>query len=281
VPPVRVAVILPAFNEHESITRSVTLVQEAVARLDVPADVIVVDDGSTDGTGDLAATCGARVIRHAINRGYGAALKSGILGTEAPVVLIMDADCSYPVDAIPRLLERLADADMAVGHRVRSSGVPLVRRPAKWILNRFAGFLIGRRVPDLNSGQRAMRRDVVLRYLHLMPNGFSFTSTITLAMLANGHPVIYEPIAYVQRTGHSKIRAAHFAAFMLLVVRAVVLFNPLKVFVPLGVLFLAIGGVVLIRDATAPVGHFSAGAVVAFAAALLSWAVGGMAACRS
>jgi hypothetical protein len=131
---------------------------------------------------------------------------------------------------------------------------------------------VGRRIPDLNSGLRAMRRDLVLRYMHLLPSGFSFTSTLTLALLANGHRVVYVPVEYARRTGRSKVRASHFGSFMLLVVRAMVLFNPLKVFLPLGALLFAVGLAKLVQDIARS--NLSETAVMAFLAAIVVWAVG-------
>jgi hypothetical protein len=187
--------------------------------------------------------------------------------------MIMDADCTYPPDAIPKLYSKLADADMVVGLRaLSSSGVAWSRRPGKWMLNRLATYLVGRDVPDLNSGQRVMRRDVVMQYLHLCPTGFSFTSTITLATMVNGHNVVFEPIEYAPRVGSSKIRPSHFGSFVLLVVRAVVLFNPLKVFLPLGALAFAIGVLKLIQDVA--LWNLSETAVMAFLSAIVIWAVG-------
>lgn len=272
VPP-ELALILPAYNEIEGIERTLSRVRDVLAGLDCTSEVIVVDDGSTDGTGARAAACGARVVSHAMNRGYGAALRTGILSTLAPAVMIMDADCTYPPDAIPGLYSKLAHAEMVIAARaLSSSGVPWIRRPGKWMLNRLASYLVGRRVPDLNSGQRVMRRDVVLRYMHLCPSGFSFTSTITLAMMANGHSVIFEPIDYAPRVGSSKIRPSHFGSFILLVVRAVVLFNPLKVFLPLGALLFALGVLKLIQDIA--LWNLSETAVMAFLSAIVVWAVG-------
>lgn len=267
------AVIMPAFNESLGIHDTLKRVRQVLADFPFSSEIIVVDDGSTDGTGAKAAESGVRVVTHSWNRGYGAALKTGILATKAPAVMIMDADATYEPDAIPRLYARLDGASMVVGTRwLRSEGVSPIRRLPKWFLNRFASYLVGRRIPDLNSGQRVMKRDTVLRYMHLCPSGFSFTSTITLAMLANGHNVIYEPIQYLKRAGKSKIRPSHFASFILLVVRAIVLFNPLKVFLPIGALVFLAGVAKLIEDIY--LWNLSETAVMAFLSAMTIWAVG-------
>jgi len=267
------AVILPAFNEAGGIGDTVARVREVLAHLPASSEIIVVDDGSTDGTGARAAGLGVRVITHAWNRGYGAALKTGVLATEARAIMIMDADCSYQPEAMPRLYARLDGADMVVGERSLSSeGVAWIRRPGKWMLNRLAGFLVGVRIPDLNSGQRVMKRETLLRYMHLCPSGFSFTSTITLAMLANGHNVVFERVDYAKRSGHSKIRAGHFFNFVLLVVRAIVLFNPLKVFLPLGGAVFLVGVAKLIEDIY--LWNLSETAVMAFLSAITIWSVG-------
>lgn len=273
VPVPDLAVILPAFNEAQGIEGTLARVRQVLADIPFTSEILVVDDGSTDGTGQRASAAGVRVVTHAWNRGYGAALKTGILATRAAAVMIMDADATYEPDAIPRLYARLDGAAMVVGTRwLRSEGVSWIRRIPKWFLNRFASYLVGRRIPDLNSGQRVMKRDVVLRYMHLCPNGFSFTSTITLAMIANGFNVIYEPIEYLKRTGKSKIRASHFASFVLLVVRSMVLFNPLKVFLPIGAFAFLAGVAKLIEDIY--LWNLSETAVMAFLSAMTIWAVG-------
>jgi glycosyltransferase involved in cell wall biosynthesis len=268
------AVVVPAYNECDAVTATLVRLQAVLASLPCRSEIVLVDDGSTDGTGARAAAVpGIRVITHATNQGYGAALRSGILATAARAVAIIDADGSYAPEAIPRLYDGLAHADMVVGaRRLQSSGVAWNRRPGKWLLNRFASYLADRDIPDLNSGQRVMRREALVRYLHLTPSGFSFTSTITLALISNGYHVIYEPIDYVRRAGRSKLRAAHFASFLLLVVRAIVLFNPLKVFLPLGAILFVIGLVKLAQDIVAR--SMSETAVMAFLAALVVWAVG-------
>ena len=267
------AVILPAFNEAGGIQETLARVKTVLKDFPGTAELVVVDDGSTDGTGARAAAAGVRVVTHPWNRGYGAALKTGILATTAPAIMIMDADCTYPPDAIPRLFNKLDGADMVVGSRMlMSKGVAWIRKPGKWMLNRFASYLVGRNIPDLNSGQRVMKRETVLRYMHICPSGFSFTSTITLAMLANGHNVLYEPIEYARRTGESKIRPSHFASFILLVVRSMVLFNPLKVFLPIGFVVFLIGIGKLAQDIYLQ--NLSETAVMAFLSAMTIWAVG-------
>ncbi|MEO6222682.1 MAG: glycosyltransferase family 2 protein [Vicinamibacterales bacterium] len=267
------AVILPAFNEASGIADTLARLRDVVATLPISSEIIVIDDGSTDGTGKRAADLGVRVLTHPWNRGYGAALKTGIAATSAPAIMIMDADCSYLPESIPRLYARLASADMVVGERrLTSAGVSLLRRPGKWMLNRLASYLVGVRIPDLNSGQRVMKREALLRYMHLCPSGFSFTSTITLAMVTNGHLVLYEPVEYEKRSGDSKIRAGHFFNFVLLVVRAIVLFNPLKVFLPLGAAVFFVGVGKLIEDIY--LWNLSETAVMAFLSAMTIWAVG-------
>lgn len=271
--PKDLAVIIPAFNEEGGIRSTVEKVQAVLSGMACRSELVVVDDGSSDQTAAEAHAAGARVIAHPHNRGYGAALKTGILGTRAHHILIIDADCTYPPEAIPRLWAKMDRHDMAVGSRpITSSGITWARRPAKWFLNRLASFLVGQHIPDLNSGQRIMRRSVVLNFLPLLPMGFSFTSTITMAMLANGHPVAYEPIDYAVRTGRSKIRPQDFGNFILLVVRAIVLFNPLKVFLPVGAILFAIGVGKLIQDIYRM--NLSETAVMAFLSAIVVWSVG-------
>lgn len=269
----RVSVVIPAYNEVDHIASEIRAVRSILSATDWEYEILVVDDGSTDGTGRAAATEDVRVLRQTTNRGYGAALKRGIEQAEHEWILITDADGTYPPDAIPTLLDA-ADANaMVVGARTGDNvSVPLVRRPAKWFLRRLASYLAGQRLPDLNSGMRLMHRALVERYLHLLPDGFSFTTTITLAAACNGHPVEYVPIDYRRRRGSSKIRPWHTYDFVLLILRTIVFFNPLKVFIPLGGI-LALGGTAkFVYDLF--LNNLSESAVLAFLAALIIWAVG-------
>jgi glycosyltransferase involved in cell wall biosynthesis len=270
---VDVAVVIPAYNERNGVGTTIDRVRTALGDIPGTSEIVVVDDGSTDGTGEQAESRGARVIRLNGNTGYGAALKAGIAGTVSEWIVILDADGTYPAEAIPRLMRLSAGADMVVGARAPSdASIPLVRRPAKWLLCRLASYLAERRIPDLNSGLRVMRRSALSSFLHLLPSGFSFTTTITLALLAAGRVVEYDPVVCQRRIGHSKLRARDFTNFVMLVLRTVVLFNPLKVFLPIGTVLFLIGFVKFIYDLFR--WNLSETAVMAFLAAIVVWSVG-------
>ncbi len=229
-----VTVVMPSYNEEASVADQVRDVSRVLASRNIEHEVIVVDDGSVDGTSDAALEAGARVLKHPKNRGYGASLKTGILAATYERIVIIDADGTYPSEQIPPMLEQLDSSDMVVGARVGSKvHIPLIRKPAKWVLGWLANRIAGQTIPDLNSGLRAFRRDCVKQYFSILPNKFSFTTTVTLAYLADDYRVIYHPIDYHRRVGKSKITPRNFMDFMILVLRMAMLFNPLKVFVPL------------------------------------------------
>ncbi|HJR35176.1 MAG TPA: glycosyltransferase family 2 protein [Gemmatimonadales bacterium] len=268
-----VSVVIPAFNEGDHVAEQVRAVRNTLEGTDWAFEIIVVDDGSTDRTAPEADSTGARVLRRMKNRGYGAALKLGIEHARYGWILITDADGTYPVESIPALLAVAEQNSMVVGARLgQSVKIPLIRRPAKWFLNRLASYLAGQRLPDINSGLRLMRRSLVERYLGLLPDGFSFTTTITLAAACNGHAVEYVPINYHARLGQSKIRARHAYDFTLLILRTIVFFNPLKVFIPVGALLFLAGLLKLGYDITRR--NLSESAVLAIIGTLIIWAVG-------
>ncbi len=170
------------------------------------AEIVVVDDGSSDGTAAAAERAGARVLRHRFNRGYGAALKTGILAAAHDTIVILDGDGTYPAQHIPALVAELEKATMAVGARGGSdSAIPAARRPAKRMLNGLASLVAGARIPDLNSGLRAFRRQTVEPYFPILPDGFSWTTTITLALVRDRQVVSYLPIGYRERIGRAKL----------------------------------------------------------------------------
>lgn len=242
-PAAAISVILPAYNEAQAMVPQLAAIRSALDGHGIPYEIVVVDDGSLDGTAEVALRCGARVMQQVENRGYGAALKLGIAAAAHDCIVIIDADDTYPADQIPRLLELLQNADMVVGARIGPVvHVPLIRRPAKWILTRLAERVAGRAIPDLNSGLRAFRRSCARQYFPLLSNQFSFTTTLTLSYLADGYHVLYHPINYYPRIGQSKIVPRHFLDFMTLLMRMAILFEPMKIFLPLA-LFCGLLGV--------------------------------------
>ncbi len=268
-----VTVVIPAYNEGDHVAQQVRDVQTTLAATGWIFEVIVVDDGSRDATAAEADATGALVLRRVENRGYGAALKLGISRAKYDWILITDADGTYPVAAIPSLLAEADRNEMVIGGRLGANvAIPLIRRPAKWFLNRLAGYLAGQRLPDINSGLRLMRRSLVERYEFLLPDGFSFTTTITMSAACNGHSFVYVPIDYHARLGQSKIRARHAYDFTILIVRTIVFFNPLKIFLPLGALLFVAGVVKFIYDIT--LDNLSESAVLGIIGALVVWSVG-------
>jgi glycosyltransferase involved in cell wall biosynthesis len=229
-----VAAVIPAFNEEGAIGHVLDGLKEALSRAPWHFEIIVVDDGSSDRTAEVARSMGVTVVTHGSNRGYGTALKTGIRAAKAPYILIIDADGTYPIDAVPRLLEAAPENDMVVGARTgKTVHVPLARRPAKWFLRHLAIFLSETDIPDLNSGFRVFRRDRALEFFPILPSGFSFTTSITLALLCNDGRVKYIPVDYSKRMGRSKIRPIRDTFnFLVLILRAILYFNPLKIFLP-------------------------------------------------
>lgn len=268
-----VSVIIPAFNEAGHVAQAIRDVTQVMRQSGWTFEVIVVDDGSSDETGAAALGEGVRVLRNRRNRGYGASLKRGVAAASYNWILITDADGTYPATAIPELLALADSHAMVVGARTTGTrAIPLARRPAKWFLTRLASYLAERHLPDLNSGLRLIRRDLIERYSHLLPTGFSFTATITLAATCDDHEVAYVPIDYLARAGESKIRPRHAYDFLLLVLRIVVFFNPLRVFIPLGLLMASLGLMKFIYDLTLQ--NISESALLGLLGALIVWAVG-------
>ena len=265
-----VAVIIPAYNEQDAVRATVDDVQRALAAAKVPHHIIVVNDGSDDETAVQARSSRAKVIDFPDNIGYGHALKAGIAASDSDLVAILDADGTYPPDALPAMIAMADHADMVVGDRgAAMNNVPWVRRPAKWVLKVLASIVAQRRINDVNSGLRVCRRTSLEQFVPLLPDGYSFTTTITLCMLATNMTVVYHPIHYGRRIGRSKIRARHFFKFIFLVVRLTVFFQPLRIFLPLGAILFVAGVVKAIYDES-----LSAAAIFALVSAILVWSIG-------
>lgn len=235
-----ISIIVPVYNEQEGLATVI----DQLLNLDMPEnfEIIFVDDGSIDRSGQILGTYEGeiKVIRHSRNKGYGAALKTGIRHSENDIVVITDADGTYPIRDIPKIVENMKENDMVVGARLEGDvQIPAVRKPAKWILSKLANYLCNADIPDLNSGLRAMRKDLVEAAFGILPDGFSFTTTITLAMWKSGARIKYIPICYDRRKGESKIRPIKDTLnFMQLIIRTVLYFDPLKVFLPASLFFI-------------------------------------------
>jgi glycosyltransferase involved in cell wall biosynthesis len=236
--PESVSVVIPAFNEGAAIAGVVVALREAGAW----REVIVVDDGSVDGTESAARGAGATVLRHPYNKGNGAAVKTGVRAASGEYVLIIDGDGQHrPADAV-RLVGRLGEYDLVVGARARSTQATPARRLGNSMLNWLAGYLAGRPIPDLTSGFRGARRTCLREFLHLLPNGFSTPTTTTLAFIKAGYNVAFEPVEAEARIGSSKIRLARDGAkFFLIILRIVTIFSPLRVFLPISLAAFAVG----------------------------------------
>jgi len=232
-----VSVVIPAYNEEAGIG---PVVEALVARF-AWREVVVVDDGSSDGTAARAASAGARVIRHPYNKGNGAAVKTGIREARGDVVLLMDADGQHDPEDAPALFGPVGTYDMVIGARAAADQSPL-RALGNAAFIALASWLTGRPIPDLTSGFRAARRDRLLDIIHLLPNGFSYPTTSCLAFLKAGLSVGFAPIRVKPRVGRSKIRPLRDGTrFLLIILKIVTLYSPLKVFFPVSALSLLLG----------------------------------------
>jgi glycosyltransferase involved in cell wall biosynthesis len=228
--PSSVSVIMPVFNEAAAVGAVLSGLRAAGSW----HEIIVVDDGSQDGTSEVARQAGARVLRHPYNKGNGAAVKTGAREASAPYVLIMDGDGQHTAADALRLVHFLGEYDLVVGSRSADGQASTARRFGNHFLNWLATYLTGTRIPDLTSGMRAIRSTCLREFLHLLPNGFSTPTTTTLACVKAGYSVRFEPIATQPRLGRSKIRfVSDGTNFFLILLKVITVFSPLRIFVPI------------------------------------------------
>jgi glycosyltransferase involved in cell wall biosynthesis len=255
-----ISIVIPVYNEELAIRDDLRDVISAMDASKKDYEVLVVDDGSTDRTRDIVREFPqVRLIEHGYNRGTGAARTTGLLQSRGDIVAMTDGDGTYPNRDMPRLVDALEGYDMVIGARKREAGtLRLLRTPAKSFIRGLASYLCGRKIPDLNSGMRVVRKDAALRFLNILPTTHSWVSTITIALLSNGYGVNFLPIDYFPRKGRSSFHPFRDTYnYLSLVVRTILYFNPLKVFLPASVILLGVGCVKLIYDIIAYNWHFA------------------------
>jgi len=239
-----ISVIIPVYNEEQTIEKVLRELGSCLKTHDINHEIIAVNDESTDNTQEILKQIdNITLVSHPKNKGYGASLKTGIKKAKNDWILIIDADATYPIDVIPALVEKTKDYDLIIGSRQeKNKAIPLERRYAKIFLNKFASYLAGQKIPDLNSGLRIFKKDIALKYWDLFPEKFSFTSTLTMICLTHGYETIFVPIEYYKRKGKSSIRPVDFLNFLKLVAKLSLFFKPIKVFGPIAlfILFLAV-----------------------------------------
>lgn len=237
-----ISVVIPAHNEAEGIGAVLDGLRPYAEAFGF--EVIVVDDASTDDTAQVVAGFPfARLIRHTYNKGYGAALKTGVRKATRDYIITIDGDGQHRPEDLPKLLDHIEDYDMVVGSRAGDPNHEWIRKPGKRILTWVANYLVNMKIPDINSGFRLIRKHCVEEFLHILPNGFSFSTTITLAMIKAAYNVKYVPINLNKREGgKSRVNQARDGVTtILLIARCISLFNPLKIYIPIGLAILGFG----------------------------------------
>lgn len=236
----QLSVVVPVYNEEAVIGG----ILDQLTQMDGIHEIIVVNDGSQDRTAEIVQQYdGIRLVNHPYNIGNGAAVKSGIRAATGTHILLMDGDGQHPPSVIPSLLEPLAHYDMVVGARTRASNSAASRDLANRVFNIYASYIVGRAVPDLTSGFRVLRADIARSFLYLLPNGYSYPTTLTIALFRAGYAVQYVPFAAPARVGHSKVRPLKDGLrFLLTITRLGTLFVPLKIFLPISLFLILTGG---------------------------------------
>ncbi len=273
----RISVIIPTFNEGEAIGDVIKQIRVVVNKLDKGHEIIVIDDGSTDNTAESARSAGAKVIQHPYNIGNGAAVKTGIRHARGSILVTIDGDGQHDPNDILKLVNQIGPYDMVVGSRNRESDTAAHRDVANMVFNSLATYISGRKIEDLTSGFRAVKTHIARQFIYLLPNKFSYPSTITLSVVRAGYSLGYEPIKFSRRNGKSKSKIKPLQdglRFLMIILKIAVFYAPLKIFVPLSIFIFLMGvsyGLFRIFIFQAPYGQTSA---LLMSTAVLTFLVG-------
>jgi glycosyltransferase involved in cell wall biosynthesis len=238
------SIIIPCYNEGGIIGYVIEELQSYLGEHLHRYEILIIDDGSTDSTPEeLAGLKGVRVIRHRANRGYGAAVKTGVRQAAGSFLATYDGDGQHYPEDLVKLLKKIKEEDWAlvVGARTKTFHSNLWRMPGKWVLGWLANYLTKTKIPDLNSGLRAFKRDIISRYLHLCSDRFSFSTTSTLVFLNRGYPMTFVPIEVKKRTGKSSVNLMTGYDTVFLIIRTITLFNPLRIYMPTSITMIVVG----------------------------------------
>jgi len=234
------SMVIPVYNEEDAVRTVLKNVKKALKKVKGRSEIIIVDDCSTDRSMKMVKQVrGVRIVKHKKNMGYGQSILDGVKAAKSNNIIIIDADGTYPAEEIPNLVKHIKDYDLISSARVgKNVSIPFIRRIGKFFHNGLISLLAGESIPDMNSGLRAFKRDTFLKYSHLYPSGFSISTTFLLCCLTNKHPVKFIPIDYFKRKGRSKIKTVRDGInFLILILRAITYFNPLRIFIPTSIAF--------------------------------------------
>lgn len=262
------SIIIPVYNEEQIVEKTIEDLKLFLNFQEYESEIIAVNDGSTDKTKEIAEKIeGIRIINHPYNKGYGASLKTGAKNAKFNWLLFYDADGQFNPSYIPHLLQYAGEYEMIVGERQGANKTPWMRRPGKALLHLVANYLVERKIPDLNCGFRIIKKEKLLQFSHILPNGFSLTTTITLAFFKEGLDVKYIPVEMQKRVGRSSVRPKDAATTLLLIFRVILLFSPLKIFLPISALLFTGGSIAFFWELTKL--NISDSAILLFLSALI------------
>ena len=272
----KISIVLPVLNEELSIGKTIDSINKVMSNGEYDYEIVVIDDGSTDNTLKIAKEKKSTVIQHPSNLGTGVARKTGILNSSGDVIVTLDADGSYPIHQIPELLKHFPQYDQVIGARSKEEGrIKFLRIPAKWLIKKLASYLTQVSIPDPNSGFRAFKKELMMKYLYLIPDRFSCVTTMTIAFLSNNHLVKFIPIEYYKRIGKSKFHPIKDTAnYIVAIIKMTLNFYPLRIFLPFSIMIFLIGSVKSIYNVFFGVHHMQQLDIVILISALIIFITG-------